>query len=87
MPEIPRLRAVREAMGRSLAEVAQEAGIDPGYLSRVERGLQRPSTAKLVAICRALGLRDTVAAIERVLEPASTPRSRTSTPYSGEPDE
>jgi transcriptional regulator with XRE-family HTH domain len=64
--EVPRLREVREALRRTLEDVAKEAGIDPGYLSRIERGLQRPSTATLVAICRVLGLRKTVAAIEHV---------------------
>jgi hypothetical protein len=38
-----RLREVREAQGRSLRSVAKEAGMDPASLSRVERGLQRPS--------------------------------------------
>lgn len=64
--ENPRLRAVREAHGLSLRHVARMAGVDPGYLSRVERGLQRPSLPLLLGVCRALGLKDTVAAIERV---------------------
>lgn len=35
---IPPLRAVRVAKGLSLRTVAQRSGIDPGHLSKVERG-------------------------------------------------
>ena len=59
-----RLRAVREAQGRSLRSVAREAGVDPSYLSRVERGLRRPSVPFLQAVGRALGLRNLVGALD-----------------------
>lgn len=55
---VGRLRAVREAQGRSLRSVAREAGLDPGQLSRIERGEQRASVDQLISIGRVLGLRD-----------------------------
>jgi transcriptional regulator with XRE-family HTH domain len=57
-PRVGRLRAVREAQGRSLRAVAREAGLDPGQLSRIERGEQRASVDQLISIGRVLGLRD-----------------------------
>jgi transcriptional regulator with XRE-family HTH domain len=36
------LRAARERRGLSLRAAARLAGIDPGYLSRLERGLRAP---------------------------------------------
>jgi transcriptional regulator with XRE-family HTH domain len=50
------LREVRRAQGRSLREVARKAEIDPGALSRIERGLREPRTRTLRRICAALGL-------------------------------
>ena len=50
--EIDRLR--RDA-GMSLRRLAQEATIDPGYLSQVFAGSRSPSTAVLVALTRVLG--------------------------------
>lgn len=35
---VPPLRAVRQAKGISLRTAAARAGIDPGHLSKVERG-------------------------------------------------
>jgi transcriptional regulator with XRE-family HTH domain len=61
-----RLRVVREAQGKGLRETARRAGIDPAYLSRIERGLQRPSLRVMLAILRALDLKDSAAAITRV---------------------
>jgi transcriptional regulator with XRE-family HTH domain len=63
-----RLGAVREAQGKGLRETAREARIDAAYLSRVERGLQRPSLRVLVAILQALELRENASAIERIWE-------------------
>jgi transcriptional regulator with XRE-family HTH domain len=53
-----RLREVREAQGRSLRSVAKEARIDPASLSRLERGLQRPSVDALMRVGKVLGLRN-----------------------------
>lgn len=37
------IRAMREALGMSQAELASRAGIDPGYLSKLESGKRNPS--------------------------------------------
>jgi len=50
--EIDRLR--RDA-GMSVRRLAQEAAIDPGYLSQVFTGSRSPSTSVLVALTRVLG--------------------------------
>lgn len=42
----------------------QRTGYDRAYISRVERGLQRPSVEFLRVVCRELGLRDAVRTIE-----------------------
>jgi transcriptional regulator with XRE-family HTH domain len=51
------LRAVRHEQNRTLADVAQEAGVSTQYLSEVERGLKEPSSEILGAVSGALGLR------------------------------
>jgi len=48
------IRRRREAVERTLAHVAEAAGISPAYLSEVERGLKDISTDKLLAIMGAL---------------------------------
>ena len=58
-----RLRALREARGLSQAELSRRTGIDPGYLSRVEAGLQGPSLKALEGIGRELKVDDLTAAI------------------------
>jgi DNA-binding XRE family transcriptional regulator len=55
------LRAVREAKGLSLDAAARAAGIDKAHLSRIERGLKRPSLRTLQALGRVLGLRNIIA--------------------------
>jgi hypothetical protein len=40
-------------------------GYDKGYLSKVERGIQRPSIDLLVAVARELGLKDVSEALSR----------------------
>ena len=65
-PDGARLRAVREAQGRTQADVAAAIRYDQSYLSRVERGLQRPSVDFLRALSRELGLKDIAEAIDRV---------------------
>lgn len=64
---IPRLRAARELQGRSLRSVAREAQIDPTFLSRVERGLQKPSLRVLLSLADALKLKDLAKSIRTVL--------------------
>lgn len=51
------LRARREALRRTLSEVAAEAGLSPAHLSEVERGRKEVSTERLVAVAHALGIR------------------------------
>lgn len=53
---IPPLRAVREAQGFSLRDTAARAEIDPGHLSRVERGDASLSLAALHRLALVLGL-------------------------------
>jgi ribosome-binding protein aMBF1 (putative translation factor) len=50
------LRDERQASGRRLVDVAEEAGVSPQYLSEVERGLKDPSSELLAAMAGALGL-------------------------------
>jgi transcriptional regulator with XRE-family HTH domain len=57
-PELPPLRAVREAQGLTLEETARRANVNIGYLSRIERGLHRPSIDVLRRIAHVLELRD-----------------------------
>jgi hypothetical protein len=40
--------------------------VDRGQLSRIERGLQRPTIPVLTAICRVVGLRQEADTIERL---------------------
>src|SRR5437762_13250288 len=51
------LRSRRVAGGRTLSEVAAEAGLSPAHLSEVERGRKEVSTERLVAVAHALGVR------------------------------
>jgi transcriptional regulator with XRE-family HTH domain len=53
---VPPLRAVREAHGMSLRDAAQRSGIDPGHLSRVERGERQLSIDSLARLAEVLGL-------------------------------
>jgi transcriptional regulator with XRE-family HTH domain len=57
-PPLPPLRAVRQARGLGLREVARLAEIDPAHLSRVERGERTLSLDALVRLARVLGLRE-----------------------------
>jgi GTP cyclohydrolase IA len=53
-----RLASARRAAGRSLAAVAEDAGISQAYLSKLERGgVRSPSPHVLAALSRTLGLR------------------------------
>ena len=55
---VPPLRAVREARGMSLRELARRADLDPTFLSNVERGRERLSVRSLERVAKALGLRE-----------------------------
>jgi DNA-binding XRE family transcriptional regulator len=51
------LRRERQQAERTLADVAERAGISVQYLSEVERGLKEPSSEVVAAVAGALGLR------------------------------
>ena len=51
-----KLRMLRLANGRKLADTAARAGISPQYLSEIERGLKEPSSEMIAAIAGALGI-------------------------------
>jgi transcriptional regulator with XRE-family HTH domain len=51
------LREERRTAGRTLADVAEHAGVSTQYLSEVERGRKEPSSEVLGAVAGALGLR------------------------------
>lgn len=50
------LRAARLAARKSMAEVAAEAGLTKGFLSKLERDLANVSVASLMRLCDALGI-------------------------------
>src|SRR5690348_3853299 len=50
------LRSRRAAAGRTLSQIAAEAGLSPAHLSEVERGRKEVSTEKLLAVAHALGV-------------------------------
>ena len=51
-----RLRDRRRALGLTLKEVADGAGLSVGFISQVERGLAAPSISSLAGISRVLGV-------------------------------
>ena len=51
------LRTERQECDRTLADVAERAGVSIQYLSEIERGLKEPSSEVLSAVTGALGLR------------------------------
>jgi transcriptional regulator with XRE-family HTH domain len=51
------LREERQDVGRTLADVAEAAGVSTQYLSEIERGRKEPSSEVLQAVAGALGLR------------------------------
>jgi transcriptional regulator with XRE-family HTH domain len=69
------LREERHRQERTLADVAERAGVSTQYLSEVERGRKEPSSEVLGAIQGALGLRlvDLTARVTRTLGGVSGP--------------
>ena len=63
------LRAERQRQERTLADVADDAGVSTQYLSEIERGRKEPSSEILGAVSGALGLRlvDLTARLTRTL--------------------
>lgn len=64
MAQTPGLREVRQAHGYGMRELARAAGIDPGDMSRIERGLKRPNADMMHRIAVELGLRNVVKSLE-----------------------
>ena len=50
------LRRLRHRQGRTLQDVADDAGVSLPYLSEIERGRKEASSEILAVICRALGI-------------------------------
>lgn len=53
---MPPLRAVRRARGLTLKDVGERAGIDPGHLSKVERGDKLLGLDSMYRLAVVLGL-------------------------------
>jgi len=49
----PRLRALRQARGSTLAELSETTGISPSTLSRLESGLRKPTLELMLPLARA----------------------------------
>lgn len=54
----PPIRGARVAKGMGLAETARAAGLDPGHLSKFERGQAGMSVDNLARLARVLGLKE-----------------------------
>ena len=50
------IRRIRQAMGWSLAKLAEEADLSPTFTGSIERGTKVPTITTLVKISRALGV-------------------------------
>ncbi|MFC0387578.1 helix-turn-helix domain-containing protein [Muricoccus vinaceus] len=51
-----RIRELRQGRDMTLEAVAEAAGLDKGYLSRLERGMKNPSIATVLRLSEALGV-------------------------------
>ena len=63
-----RLREARTLKGLGLREAAGLAGVDPAYLSRIERGLQVPSMGVVYRLAEVLEIRPVKDAIDLIFE-------------------
>lgn len=79
-PQVPPLRAVRQARGLGLREVAARADIDVAQLSRVERGQAGLSVESLFRLSRVLKLNE----LERLIAPYARVAGRPRTNVPGE---
>lgn len=52
----PSVRAIREALGIRLSDLATRAGLSVGYLSNIEAGRKQPADAVATSIARELGV-------------------------------
>lgn len=49
------LRAAREAQQLTQEQLAEKAGLDPTYISGIERGVRNPSLLSMIRLAGALG--------------------------------
>ncbi|PAN01028.1 hypothetical protein CJI59_13990 [Streptomyces sp. Alain-F2R5] len=63
----PSLRGAREAKGLSLRATAQMSGIDPGHLSKVERGEKQLSVEALYRLAVVVDLDELAAQLRPLL--------------------
>lgn len=63
----PSLRAAREAKGMSLRATAQLSGIDPGHLSKVERGEKQLSIEALYRLATVVDLDELASQLKPLL--------------------
>jgi transcriptional regulator with XRE-family HTH domain len=66
-----RLREARFKAGLSQRALGEAVGFDQAYVSRVERGVQRPSFAYLSAVVRVLDLWPVVDMLDELWRPAA----------------
>ncbi|MFD7709520.1 helix-turn-helix domain-containing protein [Streptomyces sp. NPDC059786] len=64
------LRAAREEKGMSLRTAAARSGIDPGHLSKVERGEKQLSLDALYRLALVVGLSELAGHLKPLLPPA-----------------
>ena len=64
-----RLREAREKSGLSQRALGEAVGFDQAYVSRVERGVQRPSFGYLHAVARVLDLWPVVDLLDQLWQP------------------
>ncbi|MCZ4099874.1 helix-turn-helix domain-containing protein [Streptomyces sp. H39-C1] len=69
----PPLRAVRVAHGMTLRDVAHRSEIDPGHLSKVERGQKQLSLDSLYRLAVVLELRELATLLKPYLSERPTP--------------
>jgi transcriptional regulator with XRE-family HTH domain len=50
------IRRLRKARLLTIEALARQAGMDPAYLSNIERGIRNPTWRKLSTVSRALGV-------------------------------
>ncbi|MFD9221473.1 helix-turn-helix domain-containing protein [Streptomyces sp. NPDC060064] len=67
----PSLRAAREAKGMSLRAAAQRSGIDPGHLSKVERGEKQLSIEALYRLALVVDLDELAGHLKPLVHPGA----------------
>jgi transcriptional regulator with XRE-family HTH domain len=68
--ELSRLRQARIKAGLSQRALGEAVGFDQAYVSRVERGVQKPSFAYLYAVVRVLDLWPVVDMLDELWRPS-----------------